>query len=220
MNKMKLIKERHSVRKYLDKPIEQEKVNQIKEEIYRINEEAGLSISYTNTQGGSLGSIGLKMIGWRNVQGAIILAGPSGADLDERCGYWGEHLVLLCQDLGLNTCWAGMAKEQSFDINLPDGCEYVIAIGVGYGANQGKPHKSKRFDQVTKLDKDAPDWFVSGVESALLAPTAVNQQKFTFELLPDDQVRATAPKGNLTLVDLGIVAYHFEAATGVKVTLG
>lgn len=216
---MQLIRERHSVRKYLDKPIEHEKIARIEEEIHRINEETGLSICFADSKGGSLGSVALKIIGWRNVQGGIILAGPSSADLDEKCGYWGEHLVLLCQDLGLNTCWAGMAKEQSFDIDLPEGYRYVIAIGVGYGANQGKARKSKSFDQVAKVSGDAPDWFVQGIESALLAPTAVNQQKFSFELLADGQVRATAPKGNLTQVDLGIVAYHFEAATGVKVQL-
>ena len=30
-----------------------------------------------------------------------------------------------------------------------------------------------------------PEWFERGVQAALLAPTAMNQQKFRFELLPD-----------------------------------
>ena len=61
-----------------------------------------------------------------------------------------------------------------------------------------------------------PDWFARGMEAVLLAPTAMNQQKFYFTL-EGDRVRARAGRGFLTKMDLGIVKYHFEAATGRKV---
>ncbi|MBR2760706.1 MAG: hypothetical protein IKD66_05995 [Solobacterium sp.] len=40
---------------------------------------------------------------FRNVQNYIVLAGKKGGDFSERCGYWGEKLVLYAQQLGLNT---------------------------------------------------------------------------------------------------------------------
>lgn len=43
----------------------------------------------------------------------------------------------------------------------------------------------------------------------LMAPTAMNQQKFTFTL-KGDKVRADAGLGFYAKVDLGIVKYHFE----------
>ena len=57
-------------------------------------------------------------------------------------------------------------------------------------------------------------WFEKGVQAALLAPTAVNQQKFLFTLVNDHTVRVEAGWGLYTEVDLGIVKYHFELAAG------
>ena len=55
-----------------------------------------------------------------------------------------------------------------------------------------------------------PQWFRSGVECALLAPTAINQQKFMFILHDNDVVEARAGLGIMTHIDLGIVKLHFE----------
>lgn len=52
--------------------------------------------------------------------------------------------------------------------------------------------------------------------AALLAPTAINQQKFKFILHPDGSVEARAlfSLAGYTHIDLGIVTYHFEVAAG------
>ena len=50
---------------------------------------------------------------------------------------------------------------------------------------------------------------------AMMAPTALNQQKFFVELVGDEAM-ITAKKGFLTKLDLGIVKYNFEAASGHK----
>ena len=84
-------------------------------------------------------------------------------------------------------------------------------------------HKIKRIDQVSNVSDSTPDWFRRGVEAALLAPTAVNQQKFSFEFLPaeDGQLpRVRAKKGfsliGYTNMDLGIAKYHFELGAGTE----
>ena len=61
-----------------------------------------------------------------------------------------------------------------------------------------------------------PDWFQKGVKAALLAPTAMNQQKFQF-ILNGSQVSAKAGYGFYTKLDLGIVKYHFELGSGRKI---
>jgi len=48
----------------------------------------------------------------------------------------------------------------------------------------------------------------------LLAPTAINQQKFLFSLKNERQVQAKAGWGFFSKVDLGIVKYHFEVGAG------
>ena len=93
----------------------------------------------------------------------------------------------------------------------------MIVIAIGYGKVSGKPHKSKTFDQVAAGSADKPDWFRKGVELALLAPTAVNQQKFEIRLNEDGTVTFTDRKGIFSGVDLGIVKYHFEVGSGRKI---
>ena len=56
---------------------------------------------------------------------------------------------------------------------------------------------------------DTPEWFNFGVKMALLAPTAVNQQKYKIEYR-DGEVMISDQRGILGKVDLGIVKYHFE----------
>ena len=57
-----------------------------------------------------------------------------------------------------------------------------------------------------------PDWPQRG-GSSLLAPTAMNQQKFTFTLQGGNRA-AKAGTGFYTKVDLGIAKYHFEIGAG------
>jgi hypothetical protein len=59
-----------------------------------------------------------------------------------------------------------------------------------------------------------PDWFRRGAEYALLAPTAMNQQKFRLEKTGERTVRASAGLGPYAALDLGIVKYQFEQAAG------
>jgi len=54
------------------------------------------------------------------------------------------------------------------------------------------------------------------MEAAMLAPTAINQQKFVFAL-DGDTVTARAKLGPWSKVDLGIVKYFFELGSGHKV---
>ena len=142
------------------------------------------------------------------------------AGLDQRAGYYGQQLVLLAQKIGLNTCWTGTFNKKNIDADVPDGQRLVICIAIGYGADSGKPHKSKTAAQVSTSGEDMPEWFVKGVEMALLAPTAINQQKFMINLGPDDAVEFVDKGGVLSQVDIGIVKYNFEVGSGRKQTPG
>lgn len=89
----------------------------------------------------------------------------------------------------------------------------MLVIAVGYGKNQGVAHRSKPAEEVMRCAEPVPAWFRSGVDAALLAPTAMNQQKFTFAL-ENGKVRAKAGTGFYAKVDLGIARYHFELGAG------
>lgn len=215
MDELKMVKERHSVRSYLDKKIEPEKVALIRAEIDDINARSGLNMQFSEEADGVFDSLISRFIGWKYVPSYVLLMGKDEAGLDERCGYWGERLVLFLQSVGLNTCWVGMFRKNAVKLSAGEDERMVITIAVGYGADSGKPHRSKNISDVTDV-QDMPDWFKAGLECALLAPTAVNQQKFMFTLENDKPAASVNGKGPFTEVDLGIVKYHFELGSGRK----
>lgn len=99
---------------------------------------------------------------------------------------------------------------------IKKGEKLACIIALGYGAVQGAAHKDKPIGQLCNCGTDMPDWFAKGMEAVMLAPTAMNQQKFYFTLV-GEKVSAKAGKGFYTKMDLGIVKCHFEAVTGRKV---
>ena len=153
-----------------------------------------------------------------NVENYIILAGIPSDDLQEKCGYYGEKIVLEAQMMGLNTCWTALTFNKSNVKKMISVKEkLVLVIAIGYGANQGKAHKSRSMESVMATKGEMPDWFRRGAEAALLAPTAMNQQKFKMGIKGGSPVIRAVGKGPYTKIDLGIVKYHFEIASGHKV---
>ena len=214
MTLQEAIRARHSVRAYENKPLEAAAKSELLQTIQACNRESGLHIQLITDEPKAFDGLLPHYGGFSGVTNYIALIGPKGRDLDETCGYYGEKLVLLAQQLGLNTCWVGATYKKIpsvFQIGKDETLTAVIALG--YGANQGKTRKSKTMADVVRTDRELPDWFRSGVEAALLAPTAVNQQKFTLTLT-GDTVTAKAGLGFYSKMDLGIVKYHFEIGAG------
>lgn len=89
----------------------------------------------------------------------------------------------------------------------------VGILVIGYGATQGRPHKSKTTEDVSTYEGNPPEWFKKGVEAALLAPTAVNRQGFKISGA-GNKVNITYKKAPFDMEDLGIVKHHFETAAG------
>ena len=71
-------------------------------------------------------------------------------------------------------------------------------------------------EAVSSAPSVRPEWFDFGVELALLAPTAMNQQRFQIALREDGSVKMADKGGVLSKVDLGIVKYHFEVGAKEK----
>ncbi len=214
MDLTEAIKNRHSVRQYEERAVEKEILNALQTEIEACNKEGNLHIQLVTNEPKAFDSFMAHYGKFSGVTNYIALIGKKGDRLDELCGYYGERLVLKAQQLGLNTCWVAMSYKKvngAFQINK--GEKLTVVIALGYGKTQGVQHKSKPAEAVSNLKSNSPEWFKSGVESALLAPTAMNQQKFTLNL-DNGKVTAKAGTGFYTKIDLGIVKYHFEIGAG------
>lgn len=209
MEALEIMKQRHSVRQYADTPIEPEKRTVLDELAAQINQEADAHIQIFYEEPRCFDSFMAHYGKFTGVKNYIALVGKKSPKLDETLGYYGEKLVLKAQELGLNTCWVALTHGKS-SAHISKGEKLVCLISLGYGVTQGEIHKNKPLQEVCNYSDTMPDWFLKGMEAALLAPTAMNQQKFYFELLPDGTVKASCGKGFYTKLDLGIVKYHFE----------
>ena len=246
MTVQEAIQARHSVRAYKELPLADEAVRVLVDKITELNQKGRLHMQLIQNEPKAFQGTLAKYGKFRNVNNYIVMAGKKAAsqreesktsldspereqartkfksdDLDERVGYYGEQLVLLAQTLGLNTCWVGLSYSKvPGTYVLDEGEKIACYIAIGYGETQGVGHKIKTVEQVSNISDIKPLWFKKGVEAALLAPTAVNQQKFSFEYVgtSNNHHQVRAKKGfsmiGYTKMDLGIAKYHFEIGAG------
>lgn len=216
MTEIEAIRARHSVRKYSNRKIDEETIATLNKAITDVNQEGNLHLQLLEDAGNTFNRLLNKAMGLGSAPSVIACVGVDDETLDERIGYYGEKIVLLAQQLGLNTCWAGTYNPKNVAAQIKEGERLAIVIAIGYGENSGIVRKSKTADQVSICSGDVPEWFSFGVEMALLAPTAVNQQKFEIRLGENNNVEIIDKGGILSKVDLGIVRYHFEVGANYK----
>lgn len=216
MTELEALKNRHSIRKYAPRPLEPDMIEALRTEIDKLNREGNLHIQLVTDEPKAFKSF-LAYGSFSNVNNYIMVVGKKSDSLDYRAGYFCEKLVLFAQRLGLSTCIVGLTyKKVNGVYSIAKDEKVVVCISVGYAAEEGRKHKRKTPGQVSNIGPHTPDWFAKGVEAALMAPTAVNQQKFYFEFVAPDKVR---PKKGTSLVgytktDLGIAMYNFEVGAG------
>lgn len=220
---------RRSVRKYIDKPIDPQNVEILQKKVDEVNAAGNLHIQLvTNEPRAFKGKMAYGT--FSGVSNYFAMVGPKAdvssssaqGSLSERIGYYGEQLVLLAQTLGLSTCWVGLTYNNIKEAyKRGEGEKLCCMIALGYGDDPGRNLKRKKLEDVSRGAESAPEWFRKGVEAAILAPTAVNQQKFCFTYLgPDAQgvhrVRAERKFSLIgyTHMDLGIAKLHFEIGAG------
>ena len=220
MTLLEAITARHSVRKYLDKEIPADIIAALQDKIAECNNVGNLSIQLVQNETKAFTGM-LSYGSFSGVKNYLVVVGKKAKGLDERVGYYGEQLVVLAQTVGLNTCWVGLSYRkvpEAYNVGKDE--KLVCMIALGYGETQGVPHKIKTVEQVSNASDITPSWFKKGVEAALLAPTEVNQQKFSFEYMGmsnnHHQVRAKKSVSMIgyTQMDLGIAKYHFEIGAG------
>ena len=106
------IEARHSVRAYKDQPLTEDVAKRLEEEIAVVNQKGNLHVQLILNEPKAFQGTIAKYGKFRNANNYLVMAGKRAEDLDERVGYYGEHLVLLAQTLGLNTCWVGLSYSK------------------------------------------------------------------------------------------------------------
>lgn len=143
---------RHSVRAYEQRGLDGEAKDVLEGRIAELNAQSGLHIQLITGEPKAFDGPMAHYGKFSGVTDYIAMIGKKGADLEEKCGYYGEKLVLLAQQLGLNTCWVAMTYRRiKTAYKLDAGEKLCIVIAIGYGKTQGVPHKSKAPSEVADM---------------------------------------------------------------------
>lgn len=210
---------RHSIRQYREEALESSAVESLQQLISQINLSEGFHFQLiTNEPRAFKGKMAYGV--FHGVSNYIALVAPERKETATRVGYCGERLVLLAQQLGLSTCWVGLTFNNIREAyECSESQKLYAMIAVGYAAGEPRKHSIKSIQSVSNASASTPEWFSRGVEAALKAPTAVNQQKFRFEYIEGVKVKATRGFSfvGYTRIDLGIAMLHFEIGAAQKI---
>ena len=212
MDIMEIMRKRHSVRSFRSLEIGSAAADILRSYIGGLNEKYGVSLRLVTGEPKAFDGFISRVGTFKNVRSYFVVAAPKNKEFE--AGYCGELALLKAAKLGINSCWVGMTYSKS--AVKADGSDRIFAvIALGYGDNNGVPHKSKPMEMLCS-HRAEPQWFIRGMEGAMLAPTAMNRQRFFFKW-DGRTVTAQAGAGIGTVLDLGIAVCHFELASGHKV---
>ncbi|MDD2898571.1 MAG: nitroreductase family protein [Desulfuromonadaceae bacterium] len=167
MDIFQVFRDRRSIRKYKDSPVEQEKIEQILDaarlapswknlQCWRflvltepVKKEALLSV-FTDDNPGK------KAIAQAPV--AVVICGnPAESDMSHDIDYYVadvaiafEHLCLAAHALGLGTCWMGLFDEATLKhkLDIPDNLRVVGITPLGYPDQEPKPRPRKDLNEI------------------------------------------------------------------------
>ena len=205
------MRNRISHRRYLPQPLSDEERGTLERITEYYNRRTGLHISLV-CQRDDVFTDHLS-----SARNYFVLAGAANdPHLEEKCGYFGELIVLHTTALGLATCWVGGTYDRNTCLaHLGKGERLVCVIAVGHTAsttNHHTPHRStKSIQQLGTAPENAPDWFTTALEAVQLAPSAMNRQGVNFAWHENGRVTGhVTDNESFSMVDLGIAKLHFE----------
>lgn len=214
---------RTSLRRYLPDPISQAQQQELEKAISRCNDRSGLHIRLICGQGEPFGSFSKSYGMLKGVGNFLLFAGRAeDPDLEEKCGYYGELIILTATAMGLGTCWVGGTYDKKLcEALLDDGETLVCVAAIGHTPEE-RTGREKLIRRVAKRSgknvaelasglNHAPSWFMSGMAAVQRAPSAMNRQSYRFVKKRDHSVEVyLTDEGAFSLVDLGIAKLHFE----------
>lgn len=183
------IRNRYSVRNYLDKPVEQEKKELIADFVKKLDNPFGKKISFyfLNMDGigtkEKLGTYGV-IKGARQYIGATVKYEPYALFA---LGYEFEIMVLYLAHMGIGTCWLGGTFDRegfASAMDIEEGVLFPIISPYGYAAEK-KHMKEVAMRTMIKADhrKNWDEVFFSKDFNRSLSQTEAGDFKFALEMV-------------------------------------
>ena len=147
------LKYRTSRRTYIDKPLENRDVNELKKLIDKINRESNLNFQFIEDCSKLFKGFSASYGMIKGLNSCIALVGDINIDnYKNKVGYYGEMLVLESNHMNLGTCWIGGTydkKECKKYLDIKQDEELICVIAVGNVLED----KSIREKLISKMNK-------------------------------------------------------------------
>jgi len=165
----------------------------------------------------------------------VLIGDASYPDHEVAVGFLGEGIILHATSLRLGTCWvSGTYSRKAVEarIKLRDSEKVMAVSPIGFAKRSGQRvgerameaprvlHKRKPLESLVRglPMEDWPSGYREILESARLAPSAVNRQPWRFTV-ESDRILVSAARFELLpmaarKLDCGIAMLHLEAAAG------
>ena len=166
---LKEIVERYSVRKYLDKDVEEEKLREVLEAgrlapsacnyqpwkfIVVRDEETRKKIAEPTTWAKFIAEAPVLIVACKVRDGFLMGGWYDSAILD--IGIAVDHMTLQATHLGLGTCWIGDFNEKLVKelLEIPENVRVVALLTLGYPREKKIPKKKRKpFEEVVSFEK-------------------------------------------------------------------
>ena len=228
MTNVEAILVRVSNRKYLDRSLTEDETSQLHKIISAANQVSGLRMQLITDHPDAFSSLRSSYGMFSGVRNMIALVGPGDLpNFKERCGYYGQKVLLGATTLELGTCWVcGTYDRSKVPCQMKKGDVLCGVIVVGPVAPQpgtkeklirGALHRNhKSAAELSRGMGDAPDWFQSGINAVVRAPSAMNRQAYRFTYSNGTVTVQQTEHTTYSDVDLGIAKLQFEIGTFTK----
>ncbi|PLX80603.1 MAG: nitroreductase [Desulfuromonas sp.] len=176
MDIFQAIRDRRSIRRYQDLPVEPEKIDQILEAARLAPSWKNLQcwrfivVSDTSVRQRLLKAFHADNPGTKAIAGApitiVVCADPRESGVENDISYYiadtaiaFEHLCLAAHALGLGTCWMGWFEEAAIKtvLGIPEPFKVVGVTPLGYPDQAPKPRPRKNLDEIVHHNRwEAP----------------------------------------------------------------
>jgi len=168
MNVMEAIKSRYSVRRYKNKPVEEEKLNKIleagrfapsaknrQEWRYVVVRDKGkiqkLMIAAKNQR--FIGEAPVVIAACAEDDGYVMSCGQLSYPIDVAISM--DHMTLEAVEEGLGTCWIGAFYENQVKeiLNIPKNIRVVLLLTLGYPDDSPSSKRRKSINEIVMYEK-------------------------------------------------------------------
>lgn len=243
MNRIEILRHRHSVRSYSKEVLEKHMVDELKATVTSINTyEAGLKFKLFFNNNDPFNGFFKSYGTFENPSNYLVAVVDEGVDhILEKAGYYAEKFVIKCIELGIGTCFVGGTYDPaSINVILKAGEKILFVVLFGFSTDRlrlkekmmahfihrKKYNLSHYFEPEKDFEEKCKSFpnLKTGTEAVECAPSAMNKRPvrvFIRNIKGKDLICAKVNETNKkNLIDLGIAKFNYNFVTGTECEWG